>query len=118
VDLEIILQSASVECEALYEWIDRHLEEQGLSVIRSFDLERARQSQSECSCPPPAVNVSHSEMIIFHVYKNSDLLATFVLHGQDGSSTLSMVEYQDLFVHQELKQEIFDLLAGIPSDIN
>jgi hypothetical protein len=117
VDLEIILQSAAIDCEALYKWIDLRLKEQGLIVVRSFDLDRARQSQQECNCPMTEVNDPHSEMIIFHVYKNLDLLATFVLHGQDGFSTLSMVEYQDLFIHQELKQEIFDLLAGIPADI-
>jgi hypothetical protein len=118
VDLEIILQSASVDCEALYEWIDRHLEEQGLSVTRSFDLNRARESQQECNCPAPKTNDDHSEMIIFHVYKNSDLLATFVLHGKGGYSTLSIVEYQDLFTNQDLKEQIFNSLTEITSDIH
>lgn len=117
MDLEIILQSISVDCEALYEWIDRHLEEQGLSVTRSFDLDRARESQQECNCPASMTKDDHSEMIIFHVYKSSDLLATFVLHGKGGHSTLSIVEYQDLFANEDVKEQIFNSLADITSDI-
>lgn len=67
------------------------LEQAGLLVIRSFDLQTARSAQVDCSCPHHATDQCDCQMAVLLVYDQTATPVTLTFHGHDGRSQLTLV---------------------------
>jgi hypothetical protein len=85
----------------------------GYPVIRSFDLQRARASQSQCKCPHHGTELCDCQMIIMLIYGIQQAPVTLIFHGHDGWTYLSLAENPG----QEISQESASILQGILSPI-
>ena len=72
-------------------WTTRQLNEIGLQVEQTFDLQVARLSHAGCTCPHHGTEQCSCQMVVLLVrYEGKDPI-TLILHGNDGQTNLSLV---------------------------
>ena len=55
-------------CDDAVEWLSRMVSQAGLSVLRTFDLQTARQAQAVCPCPHHGTDQCDCQMVVLLVY--------------------------------------------------
>ena len=70
----------------------RFLEEKGLQVLRSFDLQVARSVHANCSCPHHGTEKCDCQMVALLVYAPGEAPITLVVHGHDGQVSFVLVD--------------------------
>jgi hypothetical protein len=89
----------------------------GFQVMRTFDLQLARASQSQCSCPHHGTELCDCQMIMLLIYGLQDLPVTLVCHGYDGWTHLSLVDSPEQRISLENLSIIEDILQSGQWDI-
>ena len=113
------LSSIPGDCEIVCTQIIRNLKRAGYQVMRSFDLQRAREAYTGCACPHHGKTECNCQMIVLLVYLQNGELCTITAIGRDGVTNLELAE--DLPANEEmsLHRIIKDVLAQVnPSGKN
>jgi hypothetical protein len=76
------------DCEVVAEYLTQVLNNSGYEVIRSFDLQRAREVHTSCACSYHGTADCNCQLIILLVYLQTEQPRTLVLHGKNGVSHL------------------------------
>jgi len=84
----IIMQSYE---EAL-DWVTCRLSSVGLNVMRTFDLQAARHTHTECSCPHHGTELCDCQMVVLLVYGDSHQPVSMIAHSFDGKTWFSLVD--------------------------
>jgi hypothetical protein len=78
-------------CDQAVGWLTRSLTQEGLRVLPTFDLHKARIGPEECPCPHHGTNECTCQMVVVLVYGQAEEPATLILHGSDGQTWLSLI---------------------------
>jgi len=93
-------------CDKAVRWTTKSLENAGLHVANSFNLQTARAALSHCACPHHGTAVCDCQMVVLLVYGADGRPATLVAHGHDGRTWLSLVEIPEQRPSPQLKESI------------
>lgn len=64
----------------------------GLQITTTFDLQQARQTHVNCTCPHHGTEKCDCQMVIILIYGNGPRPATMVAHGHEGKTWFSFVD--------------------------
>lgn len=74
-------------------WTTQQLNEIGLQVEQTFDLQVARLPHTGCSCPHHGTHECSCQMVVLLVCAEGNDTLTLILHGTDGQTNLSLVNF-------------------------
>jgi hypothetical protein len=77
-------------CDQTLPWVIQQLHQAGLRSVQTFDLHTARATLHDCECPHHGTDQCDCQMIVLLVYGKTEEPATLILHGNDGTTWLSM----------------------------
>jgi hypothetical protein len=93
-------------CDKAVHWATESLENAGLQVANSFNLQSARATLVHCTCPHHGTADCDCQMVVLLVYGSDGSPATLVAHGHDGQTWLSLVETPEQRPSPQLKESI------------
>lgn len=105
---KITLEGPSQE---VVRWIAEELALVDLQVTTSFDLQIARATHTECSCPYHGTAACDCQMVVLLVYGRDAYPATLVVHGRDGRTYLSLADTPGQRPSTKLAATIFTALS-------
>lgn len=79
-------------CDQAVDWLVIRFNLVGLSVIRTFDLQIARQAQLACTCPHHGTDICDCQMVVLMVYAGDREPVTLIAHGSSGQTWVSVVD--------------------------
>jgi hypothetical protein len=79
------------QCDPVVTRVIQRMNDQGLQVLRSFDLKAARNAHTRCECPNHGTEQCNCQMIVLLVYGNDARPATMIAHGHNGFTELLLV---------------------------
>ena len=71
-------------CEVVSTYLTDNLIAAGHTVVRSFDLQRARNADTGCTCPYHGESQCDCQVIVLLVYLSNGEPYTLLAHGRDG----------------------------------
>jgi len=89
----------------------RFLQEKGLQVLRSFDLQVARSVHANCSCPHHGTEKCDCQMVVLLVYAPGKPPITLVVHGHDGQVSFVLVDAPQQDSDQRVVMSVRQLLV-------
>ncbi len=98
-------------CEQVDAWARQKLTGAGFRIVQTFDLQAARLSHSECSCPHHGTDKCTCQMVILLVYGKRGDPATLIIHGQDGKTSLSLATPVETQSRQSLESSVRNMLV-------
>jgi hypothetical protein len=78
-------------CDEAMAWVIHQVNEAGLQVLRTFDLQMARLAHSECPCPYHGTDRCDCQMVVLLVYEDQFQPISLVAHSYDGKTWFSLV---------------------------
>ncbi|NIT57307.1 MAG: hypothetical protein GWN67_10835 [Phycisphaerae bacterium] len=91
--------------------VSQRLVEDGLQVVRSFDLQTARSTHTNCTCPIHGTAICDYQMVVLLVYGKQGEPLTLVAHSQDGRTYFELVETPQQGPQRVLKTAVLQALA-------
>ena len=82
--------TVSQTCDRALPWVIQQLHQVGLRSVQTFDLHTARAALHDCDCPHHGTDQCDCQMVVLLVYGKMDEPATLILHGNDGTTWLSI----------------------------
>ena len=79
-------------CGDAIDWVARQIDRAGLRVVRTFDLQVARQTQTSCPCPHHGTEQCDCQMVILLVYARECQPISIIAHGYNGQTWFSVVD--------------------------
>ena len=79
-------------CDTAVDWVVDQVKGAGLSIMRTFDLQVARQANVECPCPHHGTDQCDCQMVVLLVYKPGHEPISILAHGHDGQTWFSVVD--------------------------
>jgi hypothetical protein len=64
----------------------------GFLVSRTFDLQDARQTHSNCPCPHHGTDQCDCQLVVLLIYGNGPRPVTMLVHGHEGKTWFSFVD--------------------------
>ena len=77
-------------CDQTLLWVNQQLLKAGLRTVQTFDLHTARAALHDCECPHHGTDQCDCQMVVLLVYAKMEEPATLILHGNDGTTWLSI----------------------------
>jgi hypothetical protein len=105
------LLTLKIDSEEAVEKVIRRLSDDGLQVVRSFDLQAARSAHTNCECPYHGTGQCDCQMVVLLVYEQQGQPLTLVAHGQDSLTHFALVDTPHQRPDQHLKTTIMQALA-------
>ncbi len=102
-------------CEQAVAWLKEQVCMAGLSVMRTFDLQVARQAQSQCACPHHGTDQCDCQMVVLLVYQGDRQPVTLVVHGYNGQTEISVVDTPQQRADPALEAHIRQSLVAVRS---
>ena len=96
--------------KAVNRMVDR-LTEDGMQVIRSFDLQTARTAHVDCECPHHGKDECDCQLVVMLVYDERGTLLTLLAHGKDNKTHFALVDPPERVQERILKNKILQALA-------
>jgi hypothetical protein len=84
--------SVEGSCEAAVAWVIRQGSSSGLRIVRTFDLQVARQAHTDCPCPHHGTDLCDCQMVVLLVYGDARQPITLVAHCYEGKTRFSLVD--------------------------
>lgn len=84
--------SVDRSCGETLLWLNQCLSRAGLRMLQTFDLHDARFQITGCTCPHHGTSQCDCQMIVLLIYGKADEPAALILHGNDGQTSLSLVD--------------------------
>jgi len=97
--------------EETFAWTNDQLKGQGLQIEQTFDLQIARLSHAGCQCPNHGTDQCSCQMVVLLVRGESNDPLTLILHGNDGQTSFSIVNFSGKRSDLELIETIRQALA-------
>lgn len=97
--------------DASIQWTIHILESTGLKVLRTFDLQEARLSQSDCPCPHHGTEACDCQMCVLLVYETDVAPTSLLLHSFEDTTWLYLVDTPGQPVDQNVGSLIREILA-------
>ena len=82
--------TVSQTCDQTVSWVNQQLLKAGLRTVQTFDLHTARAASHDCECPHHGTDQCDCQMVVLLVYGKMEEPATLILHGNDGTTWLSI----------------------------
>ena len=108
-DTFLILEQPSDEAVA---WVIHQVNEAGLQVLRTFDLQMARLAHTECTCPQHGTDQCDCQMVVLLVYGGHIQPISLVAHSYDGKTWISLVNTPQQRADPRLEASIRQVLAS------
>jgi hypothetical protein len=99
-------------CDEAVEWLSQMASRAGLSVLRTFDLQMARQAQMVCPCPHHGTDQCDCQMVVLLLYQGSSAPLAMVAHGYEGQTWFSVVDTPQQHADPHLVAAIRTILAA------
>ena len=93
-------------------WTTKRLMARGFQVEQTFDLHAARMSQVDCPCPYHGTTDCTCQMIVLLVFGEKIQPATIVVHGHDEQTSLSMVDFEDKAMVEDVLQALIPVMEN------
>jgi hypothetical protein len=106
------LLTVSLDSEAAVAKVIQHLSEDGLQVVRSFDLKTARSAHQHCVCNYHGTEQCDCQMIVLLVYEGQGQPLTMVVHSRNSQTQIEMVDTPQQRPGWHLKATILRALAS------
>lgn len=88
------------------------LEGAGLQIVPSFDLQTARATQTNCTCPYHGTEQCNCQMVVLLIYPQFGEHVTLVIHSHNEQTHISLVDNPQ----QQPNTEIVNLILETLSD--
>jgi hypothetical protein len=112
------LMTIEKTCEESIHWTIRLLENAGINVLRTFDLQGARLAHPDCTCPHHGTEACDCQMSVLLVYQEGKSPASILIHGFQKTTWLYLVDSPEQPVDQNMDLLIRGVLAQtIPSSV-
>jgi hypothetical protein len=79
-------------CDQAVDLVVDRFNQVGLLVIRTFDLQVAREAQFTCPCPHHGTNLCDCQMVVLLVYAGNREPVTLIAHGYNNQTWFSVVD--------------------------
>jgi hypothetical protein len=94
------------------------LENAGLQVIRTFDLQEARLSHSDCPCPHHGTEACDCQMSVLLIYQKEQPPVSLLIHGFQETTWLYLVDTPEQPSNQSLDLLIRETLTqAVPGPV-
>ena len=94
------------------------LENAGLQVIRTFDLQEARLSHSDCPCPHHGTEACDCQMSVLLIYQKEQPPVSLLIHGFQETTWLYLVDTPEQPINQSLDLLIRETLTqSVPGPV-
>jgi hypothetical protein len=87
-----IFLSLEQPCNEAITWAVSRVKRAGLQVLRTFDLQDARHTHTECPCPQHGTEHCDCQMVVLLVFADDRQPVSLMAHSQDGKTWFSMVD--------------------------
>jgi len=84
--------SINSSCDQALQMTKNKLSQAGLLTVQTFNLNTARLGLHSCSCPNHGTEECDCQMIVLLVYGEDAEPATLILHGNDGTTWVSVTD--------------------------
>lgn len=105
-------------CDQAVDWIIQRLRQAGLLVMRTFDLQSARQAQPSCFCPYHGTDPCDCQWMVLLVYQPNQTPVAITAHGYDQQTWFSFVDTALQRADPRLESIILSLTAPQILDIS
>jgi hypothetical protein len=79
-------------CDNAVNWVVDRFSQEGLTVIRTFDLQAARQAQFIYPCPHHGTELCDCQMVVLLIYGENRDPVTLIAHGYNNQTWFSLVD--------------------------
>lgn len=110
----IPLVDLAMDCEAAVASVSSQLIDNGLQVMRSFDLQTARSTHTGCTCPHHGTELCDCQMVVLLVYGHPSRPGTLVAHGRNGQTQVALVHSPQQSLDADLEKTICQALSATP----
>ena len=87
-----LIRILNSDCTAAVDQLIQSLERAGFQIMPSFDLQAARITRLDCSCPYHGTDRCDCQMVVLLVYGQDSSPITLVAHGYNGQTRIAMVD--------------------------
>jgi hypothetical protein len=101
-------------CDEAIPYFMERMKKAGLYVIRTFNLHETRLDDLACTCPHHGTEKCDCQMVVLMVYGKDNQPASLVVHGHNGQTWFSLVEFLGS-TNPHLEAQICNILT--PSEI-
>jgi hypothetical protein len=105
------LLTLNLDSEQAVEQVTRRLTADGLQVVRSFDLQTARSTHTNCTCPNHGTAECDCQMVVLLVYDKRGEPLTLMAHSQDGQTQFELVDSPQQRPQPLIKAAVLQALA-------
>ena len=105
------LLTLNLDTEQAVEQVTRRLTADGLQVMRSFDLQTARSTHTNCTCPNHGTAECDCQMVVLLVYDKRGKPLTLMAHSQDGQTQFELVDSPQQRPQRMIKAAVLQVLA-------
>ncbi len=81
--------SVDSPCREALSRLRQSLERKGLRALQTFDLQIARSSGAQCTCPRHGTADCDCQLVVLLIYGEGTAPAALMLHGSDGHTWIS-----------------------------
>ena len=105
------LLTLNLDSDQAVEQVTRRLTANGLQVVRSFDLQTARSTHTNCTCPNHGTAECDCQMVVLLVYDKQGEPLTLMAHSQDGNTYFELVDTPQQRPQGMIKAAVLQALA-------
>jgi hypothetical protein len=87
-----LLLSVNVACDEAVSQIVERVRAIGWRVMRSFNLQAAREAHLECTCPHHGTARCDCQMVVLLVYMDTGEPLTLIAHGRAGNTQFALAD--------------------------
>ena len=98
-------------CDDAIDWVARQIGSAGLQVVRTFDLNVARNTHASCPCPHHGTEQCDCQMVVLLVYGSERQPVSIVAHGYNGQTWFSVVDTPQQRADPRLEADIRQALV-------
>ena len=99
-------------CDEAIAWVVSQVNEAGLQVVRTFDLQIARHEPVVCSCPLHSTDQCDCQMVVLLVYGDDYQPISLVAHSYEGRTRFSLVNTPQQRADPRLERSINSALSS------
>jgi hypothetical protein len=105
------LLTLKLDSEQAVKQVSRRLISDGLQVVRSFDLQTARSTHTNCTCPHHGTAECDCQLVVLLVYEKQGEPLTLVAHSQNGHTYFDLVDTPQQRAQRVTKSAVLQALA-------
>ena len=94
------------------------LAQAGLQIVLSFDLQTARATQTNCTCPYHGTEQCNCQMLVLLIYPQIGEHVTLVIHSHNEQTQISLVDNPQQRPNPELVNLISETLSDIAGSLS